>query len=185
MEEKSIEEQVMIKAGQARKLAKYMSSTQDLVEEQIQKAFMRGDFDNLEGAGKPLNLYENPYEPSELRMTFRILKNNDFAPYWIELGKEIDGDFEKLAQEVEYFKKYTLIILREKPSSQRFKRYERKKANFYREIRSLLNDISHKITDYNLHCPTFREGRANIMVDERMYQVIREIEQVIEGNIYP
>lgn len=182
MEEKSIEEQVMIKAGQARKLAKYMSSTQDLVEEQIQKAFLRGDFDNLEGAGKPLNLYENPYEPAELRMTFRILKNNDFAPYWIELGKEIDSDFEKLAKDVEHFKKYTRIFLREKQSNQSVKRFEKKKANFYRETRILLDNISKKIIDYNLHCPTFKEGRANFIVDDKIYQVIREIEQVIEAS---
>jgi len=39
------------------------------------QAVKRGEFDNLEGAGKPLNLEEDPYEPYELRMAHKILKD--------------------------------------------------------------------------------------------------------------
>lgn len=181
--EKSVEEEIMIKAGQARKLARYMSSTQDLVEEQIQKAFERGDFDNLKGAGKPLNLYENPFEPPELRMVFKILKDNNFAPYWIELGKEIDADFEKFEKDVEHFKKYTHIFFSEKHNRASIKRYEARKARFYYETRLLLEKISKKILDYNLHCPTFRETRSNIIVDDMMYEVITSVEKIIEEHL--
>ncbi len=182
MAEKSIEEEVMIKAGQARKLAKYMSSTQDLVEEQIQKALRRGDFDNLEGQGRPLDLQENPFEPPELRMTFKILKNNDFAPFWIELGKEIDADGDKFNKEVEQFKRYTYLFMREKHTNLSIKRFEKKKASFFYEARLKLEKIHQKIVDYNLHCPTFREGRANFAIDDKMYEVITAIEQVIENE---
>ncbi len=182
MEEKSIEEQVMIKAGQARKLAKYMSSTQDLVEEQIRKAVLKGDFDNLEGAGKPLNLYENPYEPPELRMVFRILKNNDFAPYWIELGKEIDADWRKIEKEIHLFSRYTYLFTRERHSRMGQERFKKKKAAFYYETKLFLESISKKILDYNLHCPTFKEGRPNFCVDEKMYSIMMEIENIIDEN---
>jgi DnaJ family protein C protein 28 len=92
--DKSIEEEIKLKAQKSRKLARYMSSTQDLVENQIRKAMENGEFDNLAGTGKPLRFEENPYEPPELRMIHKILKDNDFAPYWIELGKEIDQDWQ-------------------------------------------------------------------------------------------
>lgn len=69
-----MEEQVKIKAQQNRKLARYMSSTADLVENQIMKAQERGEFENLTGQGKPLRFEENPYEAPELRMIFKILK---------------------------------------------------------------------------------------------------------------
>ncbi len=180
MAEKSIEEEIMIKAGQARKLAKYMSSTQDLVEEQIQKAFRRGEFENLAGEGRPLDLHENPFEPVELRMTFKILKNNDFAPYWIELGKEIDAEGEKFAKEVEHFKRYTYLFMQEKHSNSSVKRFERRKANFLYESRLKLEKLHQKIIDFNLHCPTFREGRTNFDIDDKMYEVIIAIERVIE-----
>ncbi|MEN6348133.1 MAG: DUF1992 domain-containing protein, partial [Syntrophomonas sp.] len=164
MDEKSLEEQIKIKAQQAKKLARYMSSTQDLVENQIIKAQERGDFDNLEGAGKPLDLYENPFEPLDLRMTYKILKDNDFAPYWIELGKEIDADWEKLHKEVEDFKRYTLLFYSEKHGHLARKRYDKKKAHFFFESRIKIQKISKKILNYNLHCPIFRLGRPNIDV---------------------
>jgi len=62
----------------------------DFVGEMIAQAQARGEFDNLEGAGQPLKLEENPYAPPELHMAYKILKDAGFAPYWIELGKEID-----------------------------------------------------------------------------------------------
>lgn len=157
-----------------------MSSTQDLVERQIEKARERGDFDNLAGAGKPLNLEENPFEPPEMRMVLKILKDNDFAPYWVELGKDIDAGLAKLRKESESFKRYTRITLAEKRSSGTLHRYEIRKAAFYSECRERLEEINRKILDYNLHCPTFRAGRANFTVDDEMYKIIRDIEQYIE-----
>lgn len=180
MAEKSLEEEIMIKAHENRRLARYMSSTEDLVEEQIRKAREKGAFDNLAGSGKPLDLSENPFEPVEMRMAFRMLKNNNFAPHWIELGKEIDADIDKLWQEVEYFKRYTILFLNEKRSDSGIKRFENKKASFYFEQRLVLETIYKKIVNYNIHCPTFRLGRANIDVDDEMYKVITTIEQVIE-----
>jgi DnaJ family protein C protein 28 len=47
--DKSIEEEIKLKAQKSRKLARYMSSTQDLVENQIRKAMENGEFDNLAG----------------------------------------------------------------------------------------------------------------------------------------
>ena len=46
MSEKSIEEQVKIKSQQARRLARYMSSTADLVKTRSSRR-RSGDFDNL------------------------------------------------------------------------------------------------------------------------------------------
>jgi len=79
---------------EARKIARYMVSTEDLVEEKIRKAMERGEFSNLEGKGKPLNLEERPFEDPAMRIPFKILKDAGFAPYWIELSKEIDAEIE-------------------------------------------------------------------------------------------
>lgn len=180
MKEKSLEEEIKIKAQQSRKLARYMSSTQDLVEGQIEKAQKEGKFNSLPGAGQPLNLQENPFEPPELRMMFKILKDNDFAPYWIELGKEIDAALDKLWSDVDYFARYTSIFYREKRNAQAYKRYEKKRAHFYFESRIRLEEINKKILDYNLHCPTYQVGRANITVDDEMYRVISIIEKAMD-----
>lgn len=180
MSDRSIEEEIKIKAQQSKKIARYMSSTEDLVEEQIRKARERGDFDKLEGAGRPVDLTENPYEPADMRMAYRMLKNNDFTPFWIQLGKDIDAAIAKLWKDVEGFKKYTLDFVNEKHKAVTINRYEKKKALFFCEKRIELEKIKKKILDYNLHCPTFRLGRPNIEVDDEMYKVITAVEKVID-----
>ncbi|MEA4926658.1 MAG: DUF1992 domain-containing protein [Syntrophomonadaceae bacterium] len=180
MADRPIEEEIMLKAQQSRRLAKYMSSTEELVEEQIRKARERGDFDNLEGTGKPIDLSENPYEPAELRMAFRILKNNDFTPYWIQLGHDIDAETVKIRKEVEEFKRYSVSFMGEKHTAVIMERFGKRKSVFYLEKKKQLEKLKKKILDYNLHCPTFRLGRANIDVNEEMVAIMHQIEKVIE-----
>ena len=51
-----------------------------LVEERIQEAMRRGDFDDLPGAGRPLALDDDLLVPPEARIAYRILKNAGFVP---------------------------------------------------------------------------------------------------------
>ena len=55
-----------------------------IAERKIREAMEEGAFDHLEGTGKPLDLRENPFEDPSERMGHRLLKNNGFAPAWIE-----------------------------------------------------------------------------------------------------
>jgi DnaJ family protein C protein 28 len=67
------------------------------VEKQIREAMERGDFDNLRGTGKPLDLNENPYTPTDWQLAFKVLKDAGVAPEWIEQGKEIRDELRALA----------------------------------------------------------------------------------------
>lgn len=60
-----------------------------IVEERIKKAQRRGDFDNLPGAGRPLELTDDRHIPEDLRLAYKVLKNGDCLPPEIELKKEI------------------------------------------------------------------------------------------------
>jgi DnaJ family protein C protein 28 len=61
-----------------------------IADRKIQEAMDEGAFERLSGAGQPLDLEENPFEDPSLGMAHRLLRNNGFAPCWIEAGKEID-----------------------------------------------------------------------------------------------
>ncbi len=54
------------------------------ISKQLQEAMERGDFDNLPGKGKPLKLETNPFIPPETGMVNQLLKDNGFAPRWLE-----------------------------------------------------------------------------------------------------
>jgi hypothetical protein len=61
-----------------------------IVEERIQAAQKKGDFDDLPHSGKPLTLADDRFVSEELRMSYKILKNADCLPPEIELKKQID-----------------------------------------------------------------------------------------------
>jgi DnaJ family protein C protein 28 len=58
------------------------------IDEQIREAQEKGQFDNLPGKGKPLDLAPNPYA-GDREMAFKILREAGYAPEWIELDKAI------------------------------------------------------------------------------------------------
>ena len=69
--------------------AVHIESWGGFVEQQIREAQARGDFDNLPGTGKPLDLEpDNPFNP-EWSSAFRVAKNAGAAPLWVELDKEV------------------------------------------------------------------------------------------------
>jgi len=67
-----------------------------LAEKKIEEAVSRGEFDHLPGAGRPLDLDDDPLIPEELRIAYRILKNAGFVPPEVEALNEIAA-LERLA----------------------------------------------------------------------------------------
>jgi DnaJ family protein C protein 28 len=64
------------------------------IDQQIREAQERGQFDDLPGAGRPIDLTPNPYAREE-ELGFKVLKDAGYAPEWIELDKAIRGKLAK------------------------------------------------------------------------------------------
>ncbi|MDE7242102.1 DnaJ family domain-containing protein [Desulfovibrio sp.] len=60
-----------------------------IAERRIQEAQERGEFDDLPGAGRPLQLDAMSHVPQELRMAYTILRNANCLPPELEERKEI------------------------------------------------------------------------------------------------
>jgi hypothetical protein len=60
-----------------------------LAEARIQEALENGDFDDLPGAGRPLQLDDDSAVPEELRAAYRIFKNAGFLPLALQIRREI------------------------------------------------------------------------------------------------
>ncbi len=63
----------------------------------ISQAMARGEFDNLEGQGKPLDLDDYIATPEDVRVGYSILKSNKFVPEELERLKEIGELREQIA----------------------------------------------------------------------------------------
>ena len=78
------------------------------VERIIQEAMARGEFDNLSGAGKPVDLSAYFDTPEELRLAYSVLKSADILPQEAELLKEISALSEKLPSTHDHAKRAKL-----------------------------------------------------------------------------
>ncbi|HZG66486.1 MAG TPA: DUF1992 domain-containing protein [Herpetosiphonaceae bacterium] len=126
-----------------------------LVEQRIQDGMERGLFDNLPGAGKPLNLEEDALVPEDMRMAFRLLRSNGLAPLWVEMNKEIRDDIERLGR----FRAHVHSrVARTNPIQ-----WEHLRKEYIRRV----EDINVKIVNYNIIAPSVQVHlHALIMSDE-------------------
>ena len=60
-----------------------------IAEKRIMEAMERGEFDNLEGKGRPLKLEDDSFVPDDLKIAYKILKNAGYIPPEIQAEKDI------------------------------------------------------------------------------------------------
>jgi hypothetical protein len=109
-----------------------------IAERRIIEAIANGEFDNLEGKGKPIDFEDEIWIPEDLRMAYRILKNAGCIPPELEFRNEvinvcslmntIDDDKKRIKKLRELnFKLLKLNLTRKKPLNfEDFPEYEGK-----------------------------------------------------------
>lgn len=138
------------------KAAKYRGKRfQDYIEEIIQEATERGEFDNLAGMGKPLNLDDdNPYS-GEKAAGYRLLKNNGYAPPEIELHKEIRRERARSEQKLERLRSRGEALRRRTfpPFESEKRAYNAAVIKAIRDYEEQLRELNRKILTLNLSVP--------------------------------
>lgn len=144
----------------------------ELVERQIAEAQERGEFDDLPGKGKPLNLTENPFADPDWRVAYKILQDNGFTLDWIELDKEIRAEFkvcqERLLQSKRWYEQcmdelgYQESCWAEGERIRVQYAWEQALETFTDQVAQ----INKKIELLNLKVPLFNLQRPKISVDE-------------------
>ena len=125
------------------------------IEEQIQEAVARGEFDNLPGTGKPLNLEDDALAGGKTT-AYRLLKQNGYAPPEIELLKEIRHENERVDQQLNRLRSQARALRTRRvspfPSEKRaYNDSVEKAVTAYEEKLLALN---RKILTFNLSVPT-------------------------------
>ncbi|HZS75636.1 MAG TPA: DnaJ family domain-containing protein [Ktedonobacteraceae bacterium] len=125
------------------------------VEEQIREAQERGEFDNLRGAGKPLNL-EEEHLAGEKTLAYRLLKSNDYAPPEIELQKEIRREIERQEKKLARVRAAgeSLRTRRVPPFASEKQAYNDCVEKAAREYDEKLRELNRKILTLNLSVPS-------------------------------
>jgi DnaJ family protein C protein 28 len=146
------------------------------IDHQIREAQDRGEFDDLPGKGKPLDLVANPYARDQ-ELAFKVLKDAGYAPDWIELDKALRGKIERaravLVRRLEW-REMRLRELADQADSWSEAERLRVQANWEQSISAFVLDveaINSEIAELNLMVPSPRFQRSSIDLD-------REIERL-------
>lgn len=70
------------------------------IDEILRDAIERGEFQNLPGQGRKLNLDDYFDTPEDVRLGYGLLKSNDFVPEEVQMLKDIETLQEKLKQTI-------------------------------------------------------------------------------------
>ena len=129
------------------------------VNKQIEEAMERGEFANLPGKGKPLKLDTNPFLTPQARMTNRLLRENGFAPRWVELEKEIKQgktQLERILINLKARRKRLATIGRQYPHRREVisRTFEQERARVITQYSEKLENLNQKIQRVNLLMPT-------------------------------
>ncbi len=135
------------------------------IDDEIRRAMEEGEFENLPGKGRPLNLDEDPFEDPEWRLAHHLLRSSGYSLPWIEKRKEIEAGLEAARRD--------LALGWERRQEQGYrstKRWERAQASF----REAIAELNKKIFSYNLEAPSMRLQVMRIDAEV-------EIKKVVEG----
>ncbi|HWQ55867.1 MAG TPA: DUF1992 domain-containing protein [Bryobacteraceae bacterium] len=122
-----------------------------IAERKIREAMDEGEFQNLEGTGAPLDLAEEPFTDPSLRMAHRLLRNNGFAPAWIEDAREIEAESHRLRTD----------LARSGGEPEAVERFRRGAAQ-----------VNRRIASYNLRTPAAQTQKLPLDVEREIARIL-------------
>lgn len=138
-----------------------------VVEDLIQEAMGKGEFDNLECAGKPLShaQSQNPYVDFTQHKLNKILLDNGFTPEWITLQKEIRTDIKDLENILLEYRSYVGETPLNNADADEW-------SNVIERLGYRETDINKKIDKYNLITPILDQQMCHIQLKRMAAKVL-------------
>ena len=147
-------------------------SFEKVIESAIQEAIAQGAFDNLPGAGKPLQINDQELMAGENWLGYKVLSNGGMVPEWLGLGHEIERDLQKLRQlESQHQSLIDLAV-----STGDWERNRMALEHAFKRYEDHARSVRRKQDNYNLTAPGMRTERPAIWVElhlERLRQASR------------
>lgn len=153
---------------------------QSAIDKALQDLFDNEDLRNLPGTGKPLNLSKDGNIPSDMRMAYKIMQENDVAPDWIMLRKELEQNEAKLRDRIQRTARNYLSALAgadrvTKDQAAAFRQNaEAQWTSAQKAIDVAVQQHNDRVLTYNLKIPTGVSPR-------RRFDFLREVDKALRG----
>jgi DnaJ family protein C protein 28 len=141
-----------------------------LVEEKIRDAQEAGDFDKLPKLDR-LNLDDENGVPDDMQLAYHLLKNQGFAPQWIEQDKALRARLDEARQTIARNWLWYQGKLAQNPSPQErtlaAEAWQRAREKF----EQVLQELNREVFLHNLRVPSLQLQRRPLRVSEE-YQAL-------------
>jgi DnaJ homolog subfamily C member 28 len=120
------------------------------IDEQIRRAMQEGQFEDLPGRGRPLQLDEDPFEDPDWRLAHHMLRSAGYSLPWIETRREIEADLATHCLEIQRaWERHQSAAV--SPDLTR-RRWDQAQVNF----REAIAELNKRILSYNLEAPSMQ-----------------------------
>jgi DnaJ homolog subfamily C member 28 len=119
-------------------------------DEQIRRAMQEGQFEELPGRGRPLQLDEDPFEDPDWRLAHHMLRSAGYSLPWIETRREIEADL--AAHRLEIQRAWERLQSAAVDSDLTSQRWDQAQVNF----REAIAELNKRILSYNLEAPSMQ-----------------------------
>ena len=147
----------------------YGKKFEDYISEQIREAQARGEFDNLQGTGKPLNLDSNLYT-GDKALGYSLLKSQGYAPKEIELAKEIRTGYERAGAKIARLRQRGRAL-----RSRRVPPFASEKRAFNAAVEKAAAEYEKTLRELNRKILTL-----NLMTPPVMHQTMFDVEKLVQ-----
>ncbi len=167
-----------------------MSWVEIIADRKVRDAQEEGVFDNLPGKGKPLNLEIDPRVPPEQRAAYRLMREAQLLPDWIQIDKDIRTRLEQWEARVEQYargRELDLKRLETSPGPQARETIDRLRERFLVQATKSLREINRQIERLNLIAPTPAQQKIRIDVEQRIVALEERFPRILapQGDAPP
>lgn len=145
-----------------------MAFDSSVIEQIIRQAIREGQFDNLPGEGKPLNLDENPFEDQGWKLAYKLLKDNQLTLPWIADRQEIEAEIEAARAALLRTWQWRAQTAGKRGEAAWAEQEWLKAEN---EFRRKIHALNKRIRDYNLQAPRAEFQKALLSVEAEIRRV--------------
>lgn len=157
-----------------------LSKWETLVEERIRAVIGDGDMSWHPGAGQPLQ-FDDDHMPEDHRIAYKIMKDNNAVPVWMDLGARLRDKQEKLIRRIYQYARDYVRRKQDAIAKGSFVLDQHAEDRWHDALKSWYHDVkryNQELLDFNLQVPSQIGQRAMMDGDvevEKALHVARDM----------
>lgn len=152
-----------------------LSKWETYVDERIRQMIGDGNMSWHPGAGKPLDLENDENVPEDLRLAYKLMRENDTVPPWVALGATLRDKREKLLARLQQYARDYITRKQEALMIGSYVRDRHAEDRWQEAIKRWAVDCTRyngEMLDYNLSIPPQIEQMIPIAIHESIEEAL-------------